>query len=148
MPTDGSACAFALPRSPCSRSSPGAVTSRGLVTTTVLEWHRAQANGDGEAGCRLLTDDSQDAAVESDRSIMRAAGIEPAETCVEAVDRFGTFAGSFRAMMLSTQVDAVNVRGDRATATVHTRVTIRGTTRDTPPAQIPLRWVGGRWLID
>jgi hypothetical protein len=43
--------------------TPDAATSRGLVAKVVLDWHRAQAAGDGEAGCRLLTETQQAAMV-------------------------------------------------------------------------------------
>jgi hypothetical protein len=49
--------------------------------------------------------------------------------------------------MLNTEVDAVRVEGEEATATAHTTVTLGGVLQQMPPAPIGLRWVDGRWLI-
>jgi hypothetical protein len=127
---------------------PDEATSRELITTTVLDWHRLQAAGDGEAACRLLTDEQQAAVADTDRKLAASIGIAPPDSCVEAIARYKRFSDAFRDVMLSTQVDAVGIERDRARATVHTHVVINGAPRDTPPAQIGLRWVGGRWLID
>ena len=112
----------------------------------MLEWHRLQGAGDGVAACALLTDEQQAAAVKLDREMMNPT--EPARDCAAAIARYGGFSDSFRTLMLNTRVDAVRIDGDRATATAHTSTVVNGAARQTPAAQIPLRWVGGRWLID
>jgi hypothetical protein len=127
---------------------PDEATSRQLVTATVLDWHRLQAAGDGGRACRLLTDEQQDALVKRDREFATIAGTEPPESCVDAVSRYARYSDGFRELMRNTQVDAIQIAGDRATATVHTSAVVKGAVQATPPAEIPVRWVDGRWLID
>jgi hypothetical protein len=126
---------------------PDEATSRAMVERTVLDWHRFQAEGNGEAGCRLLTEEQQEGAVESDREIAELIGTEAADDCAEAVAKIKRFSDTARQLFLNTQVDAVRLEGERATATVHTSAVVNGATHVTQPVDIPLRWDGGRWLI-
>jgi hypothetical protein len=68
---------------------PDAATSRGSVAKVVLDWHRAQAAGDGEAACRLLTEAHQTAMVRSGRRVAALGGTRTSDNRVEAV----TFTG-------------------------------------------------------
>lgn len=78
---------------------------------------------------------------------MKVAGEPPVKDCAEAISGRGGSA-QFREQMLNTQVDAVRIDGEHATATAHTTATVGGVARQTRPAEIPLRWSDGRWLID
>lgn len=135
-----------LPAGCGEEAPPDVATSERLVTTTVLDWHRLQAAHDGEAACALLTEKQRTVIVDSRAAIMRAVGEPPTEDCAEAIAR-GPSSAQFQELMLNTEVDAVRVEGEQATATAHTTATIRGVPRRTPPARIGLRWVDGRWLI-
>ena len=118
-----------------------------MVETTILAWHRAQAAGDGEAGCRLLTENGQAALLKSDRKTAALVGSKPPGSCAQAVAKYAAFSDSFRQVMLNTRVDAVRLDDRRATATVHSSALLRGVMRQIPPADIGLRWEDGRWLI-
>jgi hypothetical protein len=126
---------------------PDAATSERLITTTVLDWHRLQAARDGDAACRLLTENQQAAVVELHASVARAIGKSPPEDCTQAIAR-GSTSTQFQQLMLNTRVDAVRVEGERATATAHTTATVGSIERQTAPVEIALRWADGRWLID
>jgi hypothetical protein len=113
---------------------PDEATSRTQIKQIVLEWHRYQADGNGKAGCALLT--------------KRARYAQGGDKCAASIDRYRTFAAPIRQALRDTQVDQVVVIGDKATAKTHTTATVGGVTRTTPPATIPLRWEGGRWRVD
>jgi hypothetical protein len=137
-----------LPAGCGGAAPPDAVTSEQLITTTVLDWHRLQAARDGGAACRLLTERRQAAVVELHARISRALGKSPPEDCAQAITH-GSTSAQFQQLMLNTDVDGVRIEGERATATAHTTATTSGgVARQTPPAEIPLRWSDGRWLID
>ena len=127
---------------------PDDATSRGLVAKTVLDWHRAQADGDGEAGCELLTGKAQAKTVKFDRKLAAIGGNKPPENCVEAVATALRGSARLRELMLNTRVDAVRIEGERATATAHTSAVINGVVRQVPPADLRLRWEDGHWLMD
>lgn len=126
---------------------PDQATSRAMVETTILAWHRAQAAGDGQAGCRLLTEKGQAALLKTDRKTAALVGSSPALSCAQAVAKYAAYSDTFHQAMLNTRVDAVRLDGPRATATVHTSAVVRGVMRQIPPADIGLRWDNGRWLI-
>ena len=126
---------------------PDQATSRTMVETTILDWHRAQAAGDGKAGCRLLTEQGQAALVKGARKTAAIVGTSAPGSCAQAVAKYAAFSDTFRQAMLNTRVDAVRLDGERATATAHTSVVANGVLRQTPPADIGLRWDDGRWLI-
>jgi hypothetical protein len=136
-----------LPAGCGGEAPPDASTSEQLITTAVLDWHRLQAARDGDAACNLLTDKQQGVLVDSRAKISRAIGQSPPQDCAQAIAS-GPTSAQFQQLMLNTQVDAVRVEGERATATAHTTATVNGIERRTPPAEIPLRWEDGRWLID
>ena len=119
-----------------------------MVETTILAWHRAQAAGDGEAGCLLLTEKGQVALLRSDRKTAAIVGSSAPGSCAQVVVKYARFPDTFRQMMLNTRVDAVRLDDRRATATVHSRALLRGVMRQIPPADIALRWENGGWLID
>jgi hypothetical protein len=131
----------------CGDEPPDQATSRGMVETTILDWHRAQAAGDGKAGCRLLTEKGQAALLKGDRKIAAIVGTSAPGSCAQAVAKYGSFSDTFRQAMLNTRVDAVRLDGERATATVHTSAVANGVLRQIPPADIALRRDDGRWLI-
>ena len=126
---------------------PGAAMSRGLVAKAVLDWNRAQAAGDGEAGCRLLTGAQQAAIVRSGRRLATRRETRSPDGCVEAVSLMG-FSADAPEILLSTRVDAVRISGERATATAHTTAVLGGLIGQVPPVNFTLRWIDGRWLID
>ena len=107
----------------------------------------ARAAGDGEAGCRLLTEKGQAALLKSDRKTAALVGSKPPASCAQAVAKYAAFSDSFRQVMLNTRVDAARLDDRRATATVHSSALLRGVMRQIPPADIGLRWEDGRWLI-
>jgi len=128
---------------------PDEATSRLLVEQVVLDWHRFQADGNGESGCRLLTGERQDAMAELHREIAASIEGDPVpEDCTAAVATYASFPDSARQMLRDTRVDTVRLDGERATATAHTTVVLRGVERQTPPVELPLVWSDGRWLID
>lgn len=89
----------------CGSQPPDAAASRELVAKAVLDWHRLQAAGDGEAACGLLSEEQQDVIVKRDRETMAAIGAPARESCVEIIDGYAGFSDSFRQLMLNTQVD-------------------------------------------
>jgi hypothetical protein len=113
---------------------PDDATSRAQITRTVLAWHRYQADGDGKAGCALLT--------------RRARYAQGGDDCERSIARYASFAAPIRQALRDTEVDSVTITGDKATAQTHTTVTRGGVTSRTPPATIPVRWEGGRWRVD
>ena len=113
---------------------PDDATSRAQITTIVLNWHRYQADGNGKAGCALLT--------------KRARYSMGGDKCERTIDGYASFSAPIRQALRDTKVDSVAVTGDKATAQTHTTATVGGVTRKTPPATIPLRWEGGRWKVD
>jgi hypothetical protein len=113
---------------------PDEATSRTQITTTVLAWHRYQADGNGKAGCALLT--------------KRARHAQGGDDCERSIDRYASFAAPIRQALRDTKVDSVSITGDKATAVTHTMATRNGVTSRTPAATIPLRWEGGRWRVD
>ena len=125
---------------------PDEATSRAMVEKTILDWHRLQAEGDGEAGCKLLTDKVQAASVKTDRKLAAISGTQSAKSCAEVVVKAAR-SEKLRELFLNTKVDAVRIDGERATVTAHTSAVINGVTRQVPPATLRLRWDDGRWLI-
>jgi hypothetical protein len=113
---------------------PDEATSRAQITKIVLDWHRYQADGNGRAGCALLT--------------KRARYAQGGDRCERSIDRYASLAAPIRQALRDTKVDSVVVTGDKATAKTHTTATVGGVTRKTPPATIPLRWEKGRWKVD
>ena len=113
---------------------PDEATSRAQITRTVLAWHRYQADGNGKAGCALLT--------------KRARYAQGGKACEKSIDRYRTFSAPLRQALRDTRVDEVVVTGDKATAKTHTTATVGGVVKKTPPAVIPLRWEKGRWRVD
>jgi hypothetical protein len=113
---------------------PDDATSRTQIRQIVLDWHRYQAEGNGKAGCALLT--------------KRARYAQGGDKCERSIDRYRNFEAPLRQALRDTQVDSVVVTGDKATAETHTMATIDGVRKRTPPATIPLRWEGGRWKVD
>ena len=133
----------------CANGPPAdEAASRGLVQKTLLDWHRAQAAGDGEAGCRMLTEKRQAGMVKADRELSATIGRVPADSCVGVVANYAQHSDQFRELMRNSRVDSVHLNGERATAIMHTSVVLNGVTRDTPPASLALRWDDGRWLVD
>jgi hypothetical protein len=132
-------------------SPPDAATSRTQIEQTVLEVQRAIAAGDGATACERLTEHAREQTVESDRKIrVDISGGEPADSCEEAVEK-GAYIyakGTGREMQANVVVDAVDVQGERATATMHTSATLNGTLRTLPPWTAQLRWDDGRWRMD
>jgi hypothetical protein len=112
---------------------PDDATSRSQIKTVVLEWHRYQADGNGKAGCALLS--------------KRARYANGGDKCERTIDALGQLAAPIRQALRATQVDSVAITGDKATAVTHTTATRNGVTSKTPTATIPLRWEGGRWVI-
>lgn len=121
--------------------------SRALIEKTVLDYQRAQAAGDGEAGCDLLTEEARKQSVESDRRLTKAIGVAPADTCEEVIARFGSYSGTFREALLNTQIDSVSITGEQAKVTVHSSATRNGVLQEIPPSTLPLSWEDGRWLV-
>ena len=113
---------------------PDDATSRAQITRTVLAWHRYQADGNGKAGCALLT--------------KRARYAQGGDDCERSIDRYASLAAPIRKALRETKVDKVTITGDKATVLTHTMATRDGVTRNTPPATIPLRWERGRWRVD
>ena len=113
---------------------PDPATSRTQIRKIVLDGHRYQADGNGKAGCALLT--------------KRARYAQGGDGCAQSIDRYRNFAAPIRQALRDTQVDNVVVTGDQATATTHTTATVGGVRKRTPPAIIPMRWEGGRWKVD
>ncbi len=113
---------------------PDDATSRGQITKIVLDWHRYQADGNGKAGCALLT--------------KRARYSMGGDKCERTIDGYASYSAPIRQALRDTQVDSVTVAGDQATAKTHTTATVGGVKRRTPSATIPLRWEGGRWKVD
>lgn len=138
------ALAVAVLLSGCGHDPPPGATSRGLVAKVVLDWDRARAGGDGEPGCRLLTQAQQAAIVRSGRRLAAIGGTRSPASCVEAV----TFMGPAPEVLLFTRVDAVRISGERATATARTTALSNGLRGQGPPVNITLRWSDGHWLIE
>jgi hypothetical protein len=113
---------------------PDDATSRTQIVRAVLAWHRYQADGNGKAGCALLT--------------KRARYAQGGDDCARSIDRYASFAAPIRQALRDTKVDEVTITGDKATVVTHTTATRDGVTRKTPPATIPLRWERGRWRVD
>ena len=113
---------------------PDEATSRPQIVRTVLAWHRYQADGNGKAGCALLT--------------KRARYAQGGDNCAASIDRYSSLAAPIRQALRDTKVDKVTITGDKATVVTHTTATKGGVTRKTPPATIPLRWEKGRWRVD
>ncbi len=113
---------------------PDDATSRAQITRAVLAWHRYQADGNGKAGCALLT--------------KRARYAQGGDDCARSIDRYASLAAPIRRALRDTRVDEVTITGDKATVVTHTTATKGGVTRKTPPATIPLRWERGRWRVD
>jgi hypothetical protein len=113
---------------------PGDAASRAQITRTVLAWHRYQADGNGKAGCALLT--------------KRARYAQGGDKCARSIDRYASFAAPIRQALRDTKVDSVTITGDKATVQTHTIATRDGVSRKTPPATIPVRWERGRWRVD
>jgi len=128
-------------------SPPDQATSRGLVESVVLDWHRFQAEGDGEAGCRLLTDEGQAEILKLDRDIAKSLGTARPDSCAAAVAKIGRWSEESRQVLRDTEIDAVRVDGARATVTAHTSAVVNGVRRQTPPVDIRLRWQDDRWLL-
>jgi hypothetical protein len=113
---------------------PDDATSRAQIRQIVLDWHRYQAEGNGKAGCALLT--------------KRARYAQGGDKCEQSIDTYRRYSAAIRQALRDTQVDDVVVTGDKATARTHTTATVGGVKKTTPPATIPLRWEGGRWRVD
>ena len=113
---------------------PDDATSRAQITKIVLDWHRYQADGNGKAGCALLT--------------KRARYAQGGDKCERSIDRYRSLSAPIRQALRDTKVDSVVVAGDQATVRTHTTATVGGVTRRTPPATIPVRWESGRWRVD
>jgi hypothetical protein len=113
---------------------PDDATSRTQIVRAVLAWHRYQADGNGKAGCALLT--------------KRARYAQGGDGCARSIDRYSSFAAPIRQALRDTKVDSVTITGDKATVVTHTIATRGGVTRKTPPATIPVRWEHGRWRVD
>jgi hypothetical protein len=113
---------------------PDDATSRTQIVRAVLAWHRYQADGNGKAGCALLT--------------KRARYAQGGDDCARSIDRYASFSAPIRQALRDTKVDKVTITGDKATVVTHTTATRGGVTRKTPPATIPLRWERGRWRVD
>jgi hypothetical protein len=113
---------------------PDDATSRTQIVRTVLAWHRYQADGNGKAGCALLT--------------KRARYAQGGDNCARSIDRYASLAAPIRQALRETKVDEVTITGDKATVVTHTTATRDGVTRKTPPATIPVRWERGHWLVD
>jgi hypothetical protein len=113
---------------------PDDATSRTQIVRTVLAWHRYQADGNGKAGCALLT--------------KRARYAQGGDGCARSIARYASLAAPIRKALRDTKVDKVTITGDKATALTHTTATRNGVTSRTPSATIPLRWERGRWRVD
>jgi hypothetical protein len=113
---------------------PDDATSRTQITRAVLAWHRYQAEGNGKAGCALLT--------------KRARYAQGGDDCARSIERYASLAAPIRQALRDTKVDRVTITGDKATVITHTIATRDGVTRKTPPATIPVRWERGRWRVD
>ena len=132
-------------------SPPDEATSRAQIEQTVLDAQRFIAAGDGDAACELFTEKTRKATVESDRKVRASiSGEEPAESCEEAIEKQAVIyaQGAGREMQANVVVDAVEVHGERATATMHTSATLRGALQSLPPWTAALRWDDGRWRMD
>jgi hypothetical protein len=127
---------------------PDAATSRKLITQTVIDWHRFQATGRGDAACKLATNEEQERTVKFQRNLAASTGRPAPDSCEEAMANEPTSLADFRDLMMNVRVDAVQIDGDHATATTHTSAIVNGASVDTPPAQLKLRWENGRWLMD
>src|SRR6188472_400287 len=80
---------------------PDDATSRAQITKIVLDWHRYQADGNGKAGCALLT--------------KRARYAQGGENCAKSIDRYASLAAPIRQALRDTKVDKVTITGDKAT---------------------------------
>jgi hypothetical protein len=131
----------------CRSSPPDEdAVNRALVSDTVLQWHALQVARDPKA-CELVTDHAVEEMLAFERKTASAVGTAAPSDC-EAMIAARPDSESYRALMLATVVDAVEVEGSRATATVHTSVTLRGVARSTDPVPLELRWDSGRWRLD
>lgn len=95
----------------------------------------------------MLTESQQKVVVEQDERLARALNESPGGDCAQVISGYPR-SEQFQQLMLNTQVDAVRVEGKRAVVTAHTSAASGGLVRQTPPAEIPLTWTDGRWLID
>src|SRR5215207_10133728 len=129
-----------------SGSPPDEATSRSQIEQTVLDVHRYEREGNGEAACGLFTEDTREKTVESDRKV-RAD--KPAESCEEAIEKqaYVYSLGSAGEIMRNVVVDAVQIDGERATATTHTSAHQNGVLVQIPPTTFQFRWEDGRWRM-
>ena len=120
--------------------------NRQLVTDTVLNWHRMRADKD-PAACELVTENALDEMLELQRKLASTIGSEPARDCETMIALEPDFL-AYQELLRNTVVDAVAIDGERASVTAHTNGVVNGVPRAASPAEITLRWDGGRWRID
>jgi hypothetical protein len=110
------ACAAGAALAGCGGGQPPSQSER--VTTVVRSFLTAQADGDGEAACALLTPAAQQRLVAV--VARRAAGLGAAPgSCAEAVGLVRAVApAKLLTAIRRAHVQRVAVQGDRATATV------------------------------
>ncbi len=115
------------------------VSDRQQITQTLQSYLRAQAAGDGITACTLLTSGAQQQLI---TLVVKAAnGAITAPSCEEAVGLVRGAAGAqLMAALAGARIEAVEVRGGRATARV-----VDGT--QFPPQQVTLEKAGTTWKI-
>lgn len=115
-------------------------STKQSVTQTVRSYIAAQAGGDGQAACALLTSSGQQELISLVTKASKGA-LPITPSCADAVTLIRTFAGATIIDALQhSQVGNVQVNGDRATAQV-----VDGSAFSAQ--QVALQKVGGAWKI-
>ena len=119
-------------------SPPDPATSEQQIRQTAIDFNVLAAQGDGDGACDLLTPEKRDGWMDSRFMKMLGETLPPeVHDCASWWGWMGPrLPAAGRAMFLNTQVSAVRLDGERATATYATGGTIA------------LRWSDGRWRLD
>jgi hypothetical protein len=115
-------------------SPPDEATSEEQIGQVVVDYSIAAAEGRGDAACRLRVEEKRD---DVDPALVPPGMEDQLTDCASYWDWIGPrLPDAGRRVMLETQVAAVNIDGETATATA------------TNGAVFDLRWTDGAWKLD
>jgi hypothetical protein len=120
--------------------------SRRQAAQVVMDWHRLWAEGKWREACEHVTAAGERRLLAQDLPTAAAEGRARVKDCEAFLQRLNS--PQARALLGATVVDSVEVKGERATVTVHTSANLRGVTERLAPAEIPLRWTEEHWMLD